>query len=54
MSKIVDLDEERDARKPHTTVLVRCVNCNYEWLAIAPVPVPNKLECPECEFVLRK
>lgn len=49
MPDIVDLEAERIAREPHAAFPARCLDCGYEWAAVVHCPVPNRLECPECE-----
>ena len=44
MGEVVDLADHL----PHLSGTARCVRCGHEWEAVAPIPAPPSLECPEC------
>jgi DNA-directed RNA polymerase subunit RPC12/RpoP len=44
---IVDLAAAREERQPHWQGVARCVGCQHEWEAVAPMGTVW-LECPEC------
>ena len=44
MGEVVPLADHR----PHLSGTARCVRCGHEWYAVAPIPAPVSLECPEC------
>lgn len=43
VSNVINLD----ARRPHRSGNARCLNCKYEWGAVAR-PGAVTLECPKC------
>lgn len=43
MTKVVDLSEYR----PHIGGDAKCLTCNHEWVAVAPIGTVD-LECPKC------
>lgn len=46
---VTDLNEYREAQKPHVSGAAVCLSCKHEWEAIAPVErEPACLECPSC------
>ncbi len=44
---VIDLD----AYRPHTTGIIGCRSCGYEWVSVWPTEYadPTRLECPRCE-----
>lgn len=44
---VISFAAEREARQPHWHGLVRCVGCQHEWEAVAPLGT-LWLECPSC------
>lgn len=44
---IIDLQKAREERSPHLSGKVRCLNCKYEWVGVAPIGTVW-VECPEC------
>ena len=44
-NKVINLDSAR----PHLTGKARCLACNYEWVAAAPLGTVW-LECPSCSL----
>lgn len=49
MTKVFDMELEREKRLPHTTGQVRCQSCGLTWQAVWPTDTPvSDLECPEC------
>ena len=47
MTKVANLQEEREKRSPHMTVKARCLACKHEWVAVAPTGT-IWLTCPSC------
>jgi hypothetical protein len=47
VSNVVDLEARRIERTPHRSGFARCLNCKYEWVAVAPVGTCS-LECSQC------
>lgn len=45
---IIDLNQARKERSPHSTGKARCLQCGHEWVAVAPVGAVW-LECPHCQ-----
>lgn len=46
-AKVVDFESEKVLRSPHVEGLARCLNCSYEWQAVAPTGT-HELECRSC------
>lgn len=42
-SEVIDLQ----AHRPHLSGEAKCLSCNHEWAAVAPIGTVW-LECPEC------
>jgi hypothetical protein len=55
MGELIDLMAEREARAPHLSFEVECVECRYVWIAIVPAPLPSAVmfQCPDCERASR-
>ena len=47
MTAVLSLAQERQKRQPHCTGAARCMGCQREWTAVAPVGT-HELECPGC------
>lgn len=45
MDNIVNLSDRK--KDPHKTGMAICLDCKFEWVAMAPVGV-DRLECPSC------
>lgn len=45
-SKVVDIATKR----PHLTGKAKCLECKYEWVAIASIGC-FELECPQCSLM---
>jgi len=50
VSDVVDLQAEREKRRPHSTGRARCLDCKHEWQSVAPSGTVW-LECPKCSLV---
>jgi hypothetical protein len=50
MSNVVNLADVRLENLPHTAGTAICLDCKYEWVAVAPVGT-IWLECPKCGLV---
>ena len=46
--RILNLSQAREARTPHLRGRARCLGCQHEWEAVAPVGTTNGLDCPAC------
>lgn len=46
-SVVVDLATRRALRDPHREGSAKCLQCQYEWQAVAPIGT-TELECPTC------
>jgi hypothetical protein len=44
---IIDLQEYRQARRPHEAGAASCGFCGHAWTAVAPAGT-DKLKCPTC------
>jgi Zn finger protein HypA/HybF involved in hydrogenase expression len=42
---VINLDDKR----PHLSGPAKCMSCNHEWQAVAPIGT-EWLECPECHL----
>lgn len=40
--------DSADDRVPHATQNVRCDECDYRWIAVAPAMTVGPFECPVC------
>lgn len=49
MGAVLSLDEARADRTPHLEGAARCISCQHEWHAVAPVGT-HVLECPACSL----
>jgi hypothetical protein len=45
--KIVSLAQYKEENTPHLSGPARCLACNHEWVAVAPVGT-DFMECPAC------
>lgn len=36
---------------PHLEGKAKCLHCNHEWQAVAPIGVFKELECPNCHLM---
>ena len=43
IGEVVDIT----SRMPHTSGQVKCMNCQHEWVAVAPVGT-TVFDCPKC------
>lgn len=39
---------ELDAFRPHDVASHTCAHCGHWWVAVAPAPMPDALECSRC------
>jgi hypothetical protein len=44
---VIDLQAAKQEREPHLSGRARCLDCKYEWTAVAPVGT-TWFECPKC------
>jgi hypothetical protein len=44
---VIDLKQAKEKREPHLSGKARCIACNHEWVATAPVGT-IWMECPKC------
>ena len=49
--KVIDLETARKKREAHLSGNARCLSCNHEWIAAAPVGT-TWLECPGCSLFM--
>ena len=49
MGDVVDFDDAKRSKEPHLSAPVRCMNCGYSWVAVAPVGTVV-FDCPHCEL----
>lgn len=47
MAEIINLQKEREDRRPHLSGQACCMLCAHEWIAVAPVG-ETWVECPVC------
>lgn len=45
---VIDFNQAKLDRTPHSSGEARCLQCGHEWVAIAPAGTVW-LECPECK-----
>lgn len=50
MSKVVDLAQARDDRKPHVSGECFCLSCGHKWVQVEPTPAEGItwIDCPAC------
>lgn len=48
---VVNLEEEREARRPHLQGRARCLSCRHEWQQVAPIG-ETEFECPKCTLMM--
>lgn len=46
---ILNLLKYKEENTPHTSGKVKCLNCEYEWVAVAPTG-KLWLKCPKCKI----
>lgn len=44
MGEVVDIN----AKQPHLSGKVLCLNCKHVWTGVSPVGMIHQLECPAC------
>lgn len=44
MGEVISILEKR----PHVSGMAKCLHCEHEWGAVAPVGTFAELECPQC------
>ncbi len=49
-NNVIDFDEKRREKEPHTEGKAFCIGCGHEWEAWAPLHV-DWLECPKCKVI---
>jgi Zn finger protein HypA/HybF involved in hydrogenase expression len=47
---VVDLAAKRAENTPHASGEARCLDCKYEYVAVAPLGV-TWMECPKCSLM---
>lgn len=47
---LFDFKAEKEGRTPHLSGSARCLACQHEWVAVAPVG-SIWLECPACSLI---
>jgi len=50
MGELISLEEKKIEDQPHASGIAICLDCKYEWVAIAPL-ITTWLECPSCSLI---